>query len=96
VRDVYHKMFTESPGKGPKTGIFNSIAFQKILTVEFNFAAISIPVCDEMLLRCLSRSGAEEQEVVGANFYPYTLLLDRVPQHLQLSHLIISKNSKPD
>jgi len=96
VRDVYHKMFTESPGKGPKTGIFNSITFHKILTVEFDFAAISILIRYGTFLRCLSQSEAKEREIVGANFYPYTLLLDRIPQHLQLSPLIITKNSKPD
>jgi hypothetical protein len=53
---VYHNIFVGSSGKGPTTGILNSIVFQKIPTVDFDFVAISILVCDGMLLRCLSRS----------------------------------------
>jgi hypothetical protein len=34
-------MFTGRPGKGPKAGILNSIAFHKIQTGEFDFEAIS-------------------------------------------------------
>ncbi len=32
----------ESPAKGPKAGILNSIVFHKIPTVEFDFAAIPV------------------------------------------------------
>jgi len=60
MRDVYHNMLTESPGKGPKTGILSSIASHKIPTVEFDFAAISVTICDGMLLRCLLRSMLRE------------------------------------
>jgi hypothetical protein len=40
---------TGSPGKGLKTGILKSIVVHKILTIEFDFAAISGTVCDGTL-----------------------------------------------
>jgi hypothetical protein len=80
------------PRKGPKTDILTSIVFQKISTIEFDFAAISVMVCDEALLRCLLRFGGEWYKFLS--LYTSTLLLDRVSQQLDLSPLIISTNRK--
>jgi len=69
-------MITRSRGNGPKAGISNSLVFHKIPTVEFDFAAISIMVCDVSIVT----SGKVGEGSVGADFYPYTLLLDHVPE----------------
>ncbi len=42
MRDVYHKKVAGGPEKGSKTGIVNSIDCHKILSVEFDIAAISV------------------------------------------------------
>jgi hypothetical protein len=43
VRNVYHNMLQ---GKGPKTGILTSIVFHKMPNIDFDFAAISVIVCE--------------------------------------------------
>jgi hypothetical protein len=39
-------LHTGSPGKGAKTGILNAIVSHEIPAVEFDFATISVTVCD--------------------------------------------------
>jgi hypothetical protein len=70
-------MVTMSPRNRAKTGVLNLIVFHIIPIVEFDFTAISIVVCDGMLLHDL------EKEVVDANLYPYkhTLLSACVSQN---------------
>jgi hypothetical protein len=46
---------------GSKTGILKSIVFHKIPTVEFDFAAISVTICD---------GGVAQMSVLGPNFLP--------------------------
>ncbi len=43
VRDVYHNMFTQSPGKGRKTHILKSIVFQKISNRRVRFRGYIYP-----------------------------------------------------